>query len=362
MSSCPSSRGLPLRFVLVLACGLLVACFEPDTNQGLECSPSGACPKGQSCQEGLCYKIGTAPIADASIDAVAFVCMTETLASGQGSATDLDAQDTDYVYWTANDGVLVLRSPKVSGTLEVFHDTVDKHPFAVVTDSTHVYWTENDAAGRVMRKAKDALPADAAQELAIAQSEPNQLVVDDTYVYWSNRAAGTISRALKIGSAAEVLLSSQGGPTVLAIDATRLFWLNAGSGQVMRANKDGSGQQQLAGAQAGPTDIGISADTVYWSVAADNELRSVGIGGGAVATEVSGQMGASSLAVAGGYLYWGNTSTGEIMRAEEGSMTPQEIVDGQSEPVSLHREGDELYWLNNLDSDNRLVRGTCNSL
>jgi hypothetical protein len=356
-----AKRGLAL-LVLVLASSLSSACFEPDTNPGLECSPLGACPQGQTCQDGICYRAGTAPIFDASIDAVPFVCSTETLASGQDSATDLDAQDNDYVYWTGNAGTLVLRSPKVLGTLEVFHDTVDKHPFGVVTDDTHVYWTENDATGRVMRKPKDSLEADPAQELAIAQGEPNQLVVDDTYVYWSNRAAGTISRALKIGSAAEILLSAQGAPTVLALDATRLFWINSGTGQVMRAAKDGTGQQQLAGAQAGPTDLGLSADSVYWTATDDNELRSVGKGGGAARTEVSGQTGASTLSVGNGYLYWGNTGTGEIMRAEQGSMTPQQIVDGQSEPVSLHLEGGQLYWLNALDSANRLVRGSCNGL
>ncbi len=346
---------------LLSAGALFGACFNPTPQEGLRCSAAGACPSGQSCTDGTCYRFGNAPIADAAIDALVYECTSQTLAGGQVGAAALDAQDADSVFWTGGSSV-VLRSPKIVGTLEVFHDSaLGKTPFDIVTDATNVYWTENDAVGRVMAKTKASAAVDPATELAIDQGEPSHLVLDSTHVYWSSAGDGTIRRVPKVGGAIETVASAQGAPTVLAMDETSIYWVNSGAGQIMKINKDQTGLQQMAGAQGIPSDIAISSDRVYWSVTADNEIRSVGIAGGAVSTLLTGQAGVSDLTVAGGHLYWSNKDSGDIMRAELGSMVPQLVVEEQSEALSL-TFAESLYWLNATDSTNRLVRASCSSI
>ncbi len=347
---------------LLMAGALTSACFNPSPQEGLTCSTSGACPSGQSCSNGTCYSPGNIPLADAAIDATTYDCVAQTIATGQAGGSTLDAQDTDSVFWTATGGTVVLRSPKVVGTVEVFHDSAaGKTPFSVATDATNVYWTERDALGRVMVKAKASAQADAATELAIDQAEPSYLALDSTFVYWSNTSGGIIQRVPKSGGTIETVANSLGAPTALALDDTRVYWINSGTGQIMRADKVGTGLQQLAGAQGVPSDIALSADTVFWAVTADNEIRSVGKGGGAVTTIISDQAGVLDLTVFDGFLYWSNETSGDIMRAPLGSSTPELVVEEQSEAVSLDF-AEALYWLNSTDATNRLVRASCNSL
>jgi sugar lactone lactonase YvrE len=302
------------------------------------------------------------PAVDAAVDALVYECVTETLAGGQAGATALDAQDADSVYWTAEGSTVVLRSPKAIGTLEVFHDSgLGTTPFDVTTDATDVYWTEKDAVGKVLHKAKTALPASPALELAINQGEPSHLAVDDTHVYWSNSAAGTINRIPKGGGAVEILASGQGTPTSLAIDAARMYWVNSLGGQIMRAEKDGMGRQQLAGGQGNPADITLTDDTVYWAATDDNEIRSVDKDGGAVTAAISAEVGVADITVNAGFLYWSNYISGDIQRVPVGGTTRELVAEEQSEAVAL-QFAEELYWLNSVDAVNRLVRASCNSL
>ncbi len=366
----PSLQKLPasigrwcLAPLAALCCVSMAGCFDPRTQEGLACSGSGGCPSGQDCVAGLCYRPGNGPGFDASVDAASVSCTTEILATGQSGATDLDAADADFVYWTNEANTLVLRSPKARGPVEVFHDSgVDKHPHAIITDETHVYWTESDTAGRIVRKPKDSLEADLPEELASGQGEPVGIALDETYVYWANLGGNSINRVPKIGGAVEVIAVSQLMPTALVVDDTHIFWLSAGSGQVMRSVKDGPPLQQLAGGQGQLSYLSLSADLVYWTDGTSGEVLSVGKDGGSSLVVASGQNGPASIAVAANAVYWSNELAGEVMVQSLNGGDPIEVASGQSQPLGLKTDGDDLYWLNKLDADNRLVRATCDPL
>ena len=362
---CSVQRAPGILLSLLLVSAPTGACFQTNTQQGLECSATGACPSGQTCTDGFCFNFGSAPSFDAAIDAFVYECVTETLAGGQAGASSLDAQDDNSVYWTAEGGTVVLRSPKVLGTPEVFHDSgLGKTPFDVVTDATDVYWTENDDVGRVLHKAKTAAPASLALELAINQGSPSHLAVDGTHVYWSNSAAGTINRVQKGGGVVEERAVGQATPTSLVIDDTHVYWINSTAGQIMRTDKNDLGEvtglQQLAGGQLNPTDIALTDEAVFWSATDDNEIRTVGKDGGAFSTVVPAEVGVADLTVHDGHVYWSNSISGDIQRLAIGSTTPELVAEEQSEAVSL-QFAESLYWLNSVDATNRLVRASCNN-
>tara|TARA_R110002096_G_scaffold44526_13_gene120638 strand:- start:257854 stop:258957 length:1104 start_codon:yes stop_codon:yes gene_type:complete len=349
--------------VPVLCCVALTSCFDPRTAEGLACTGSGGCPSGQDCVAGLCYRPGNGPDTDASVDAATVRCTTEVMATGQLGATDLDAADATYVYWTDDSGTLVLRSPKVRGPVEVFHDSgLDKHPHGIVTDATHVYWTESDGAGRILSKAKDSIEADLPLELALGQGEPVSIAVDETYVYWANLGGNSINRILKLGGAIEVIAVSQLMPTAIALDETHIYWVSTGSGTVMRSAKDGAPLQQLAGGQGQLSSLALTSDSVFWTDGTSGEVLSVGKGGGSPSVVASGQSGPASIAVAPNVVYWGNELGGQVLVLPADSTSITEVAVGQSQPVGLEVDGADVYWLNKLDVDNRLVRASCDPL
>lgn len=346
-----------------LYCLSLTGCFDPRTQEGLACTGSGGCPSGQDCVAGLCFRPGNGPEFDASVDAATVACTSEVLATGQIGATDLDAADATYVYWTNEASTLVLRSPKIRGPIEVFHDSgLDKHPHGIATDATHVYWTESDAAGRVLRKPKDSLEADLPEELAIAQGEPGGIALDATHVYWANLGGNSINRIPKLGGTVEVIALSQVMPTALAVDETNVFWVTSGTGQVMRSAKDGPPLQQLAGGQGQLSFLSLSDDLVYWTDGTSGSILSVGKEGGSTEVVATGQTGPASIAVAPNAIYWSNELGGQVMVQSLATSKVTEVASGQSQAVGLKVDGDDVYWLNKLDADNRLVGARCDPL
>ena len=240
----------PLDSRLILGGLVSAGCFDPRTAEGLACTSSGGCPSGQACISGSCFRPGNAPGLDAAVDATVTSCTTEVLATGQTAATDLDALDADYVYWTNDAETLVLRSPKVRGPVEVFHDSgAGKHPHGIATYATHVYWSESDAAGRILRKPKASLETDLPEELATGQGEPTSIALDATFVYWTSRGGNSISRVAKLGGPVEIIALSQIMPASVAVDDTHVFWVSQGAGNVMRSAKEGPPVQQLAEAR-----------------------------------------------------------------------------------------------------------------
>ncbi len=335
------------------------ACFSPRTQEGLACSEQGGCPDGQFCVEGLCYRPGNSPPPDAAVDANTVQCSSDIVASGQDGAGGLDAQDTEYVYWTSGVGTLVLRSPKMRGPVEVFHDVgKGRHPFAVATDATHVYWTENDALGRIVRKPKDSLEGEPSEELASGQGEPVAIAVDATHVYWANHGGNSISRVPKAGGALELLATSQLQPTAIALDADSVYWVASGAGTVMRSAKAGAPVQELAARDAQLTHLAVADGSVFWTEPGVGEVRVVSKAGGDSAVFAGDQAQPGSIAATPEAVYWANEGSGAVLVAPFAGSGATEAADDQAGVAGLQVSAGAAYWLGSR-AESRMVRASC---
>ncbi len=348
--------------LLALSSGTL-GCYSPRTQEGLGCTSTGGCPDGQSCIDGVCYRPGNSAPADAAVDANNVQCTTEVVATGQTGATDLDARDSEYVYWTDEETNLVVRSPKLRGPVEVFHDSgADKHPHAIATDDIYVYWSESDPAGRIVRKLKESAELDPVEELASGQGEPVAIAVDTTHVYWANFGGNSIARVSKEGGPVELLATSQLQPTALAIDADSGFWVASGSDTIVSAPKNGDARQLLASSTGTLSRLAIVDERVYWTDAELGNILSVAKAGGAEQRFVQGQDAPGAVAASSSGLYWANTETDEVVVQGLMSNSSHVVASEQSGTAAIEVSGDHVYWLNADDADNRLVRASCSSL
>lgn len=191
----------------------------------------------------------------------------EELAGGQDSPKGLEIDDT-HVYWANAAGKSVARVPKGGGEVEVMAAQL-KGPQAVRLDATHVYWAES-SGGKVARLAKDD-PGGLPETVVSGQGKPWRLWIDGTHVYFTNyEPLGTVVRAPKEGGQIEILAQDLNSPRDIVGDDTHVYFTAAGeqtadfkNGAVYKHPKDGL-TELVANNQPSASHILVTADRVYW--------------------------------------------------------------------------------------------------
>jgi hypothetical protein len=334
-------------------------CFEPQTREGVACSAMGACPQGQECHMGICFPKGQIPDG-APVDGPREACQSESLYSGESAAAALDLGSAAAVYWTSNAGATIISTPRVGGPSEVVHDAgAGRNIVGIALDATHLYWSENNADGRVMRKGLEAAVGEPGEVLADVQNLPAALALDATHVYWYEVGAGTVSRVPKAGGTVEVLATGQDMPNGIAVAGGDVFWTTSSGGTVMRVSKAGGTPMQLATGQDGASTIVAGADRVYWTNRVGDTVVSVPVAGGTPEVHATSQDGAAGISIDGTLLHWTNYESGEVWRLDLAGGVPRSVAVGQMGPIAVASDGANVYWLNALDSDQRVMHASC---
>ncbi len=193
--------------------------------------------------------------------------LPEIVADGQQSPKGLEIDDT-HVYWANAAGKSVVRAPKAGGDVEVLAEQL-KGPQGVRLDATHVYWTES-GGGKVARLAKD--DAGGIPETVVSgQGKPWRLWIDETHVYFTNyEPLGTVVRVPKDGGTIEILAQDLNSPRDIVGDDTHVYFTAAGeqtadfkNGATYKHPKDGL-TELVANNQPSAGHIIVTDDRIYW--------------------------------------------------------------------------------------------------
>ncbi|MGH7436543.1 MAG: hypothetical protein ACRENE_12790, partial [Polyangiaceae bacterium] len=197
-------------------------------------------------------------------------------------------------------------------------------PWALWSDSTSLYWTDQVPGGGVYKTLPNGGPV---TQLASGIASPGGIVTDSNYVYYTalgtcpadgGNCGGSVTRIPIDGGFAGgvVLAPNEPDPTNLAIDSTNLYWVNAAAGSTVISMPLGGGAETtIASNQNVPRRIAIDATTAYWTSNGLNAVLCAPLTGGTVTTLASSQVAAFGIAVDATAVYWAtNTNPGTIMK------------------------------------------------
>lgn len=185
----------------------------------------------------------------------------EVLATGQGSPTGLVLLGSQ-LFWanyTPNASLMTLKDGAVTTLVSGVGN-----PHDLTTDGSRLFFTDID--GRKIRRAN--LDGSAPTIIASLSTLPFAVISDGTSVYWSEDSVnGRIAKASVNGGAITTLVSGQNRPHGLVFDgADKIYFTNYGSGEIVRMTKTGASKTVIASGQSGAGAVQTDNTHAYWSV------------------------------------------------------------------------------------------------
>jgi hypothetical protein len=131
---------------------------------------------------------------------------------------------------------------------------------SVTADESRVYWTSS-SQGTVRSASKDGSDV---RSVAEGQATPAGITFDATHVYWSNNGAagGGIFRAPKNGGRRETVAETAGGNLLVLVDDAFAYFNR--SSEIFRVPKGGGEPLRIAATSTGIVDLALDARHVYW--------------------------------------------------------------------------------------------------
>ncbi|XYH92418.1 hypothetical protein ACMHYB_31635 [Sorangium sp. So ce1128] len=142
------------------------------------------------------------------------------------------AADGARVYWSDHEhDEIFVDDTSDSAPGEPLLPELEEEPGLLALDETNLYWLTPNGVMRYPRSGGD-VPVPLLKELP---SAPTGIATHGDYLYVTVRAAGSVYRIRKDGTAdPEEIASGQGGPTGIAADRTGAYWTNIDSGEIVR--------------------------------------------------------------------------------------------------------------------------------
>ncbi len=220
-------------------------------------------------------------------------------------------------------------------------------PLNVAVDETHVYWTNFQASGSVVR----ATSSGGNRTVLTDAVSPFDLALDDESVFFTSD--DEIARVPKVGGASTPLISGTGEPRGVAVDDSDVFYVDLGNadGDVESIPKMGGGEDVLAANESSPRFLTVMNGFVYWTDDADATVSRVAADGmGAVEVLATDQVGAWDIFSTPDLLAWTNLAdVGEVKW-----LSLEDLMDERTLAISLRPWGiaiddAHVYWTTEED-------------
>jgi pimeloyl-ACP methyl ester carboxylesterase len=183
------------------------------------------------------------------------------------------AIDTNFVYWTENNGgpefTQGVRKVPLNGG-DVVPVTFLGNPLALVLVGSEVYFSYFDFFSNDNRIGLVSKEGGAVTPLVVTVSRASSIIADTTHVYWSEFDAGTINKMPLGGGSITTLASGLNQPWKLTVDASSVYWIEyangvAGAGTLKKVSLSGGQVTTLAANLNAPNSITADSGGIYWS-------------------------------------------------------------------------------------------------
>jgi len=345
------------RIVLSNNCSTAYTQCEPVLNDGVECVPSGPCPKDAR---------DAVPCdgADSSTDpnhcgACGEVCAPSLLARDPELYHGLLAADATNVYWASKTTSWVKRVPRDGGAPAlIFQGDSDTRPTAMTASLGNVYLAVMDRTftrGSVLRVKADG----SASELVVSgPSAPIlELVVDANNVYWFDNE-GTVAKASLSDGLPEVIAVEQYA-NELAIGANDFYWATYGlmEGQKATLKKvalDGGEESLIVELSDRYIEhLAVDADYLYW-VAEDGAISRMPRAGGEVTVLARPANRPYELAFDSSHAYWtepSQTLYGTVNKVPLAGGPVTSLARLQHLPTEIALTSSRVVWVQSFFED-----------
>ena len=284
------------------------------------------------------------------------VCQPVLLASGIQKPYGL-VKDSSFIYGTSDDAAGKLWKVSVDGCptpaiCASLISTTGTRYQDIAIDTDALYFTDK-SADRVIRIEKTGQNE---CTLASSQQTPVGIAVDDEYVYWGAQTGDEIWRASKscgAGTPPEVFVASTPSPQLVRLDSTGLYWTSLDGGQVSWASLDGTSTEPVwSGTTPGDFMFGLAMDDqwVYWRDG--HQFPDSGTGrvarapkdrSGGLEVLAEDQENPRYLAVDDTHVYW--TSDGAVRRtAKAGTGGVETLAEGFPSAHGILVDGPAVYF------------------
>ncbi len=244
-----------------------------------------------------------------------------------------------HVFWTTPSSVQGI--PRSGGAVTNLA-TGQSDPNGITVDDTHVYFTNRNETGNIMR----VEPSGGALTTVVTAESPNYVAVDQDSIYFGDGAA--IRRRSKNGSFSTYVAAQTSRSPVgrISVDSQYVYYFSPGYTDGLLGRDSIAATDDLLTLASGlrlPSDLAADTTHLYYVQSNVNGVTRVPKAGGTKTTY--GDSHVSAVAVDDAHVFFSEDDNGRIMQVAKAGGTPVVRRTGASTPYKIEVRDGVVYWI-----------------